>query len=97
MKPAASSAHFDSTISGPRVYSYEELLRALAREADLKRILIPLPFAASVGGKYARADVAESLGQPAGRKRSSHELETKARLHCDETGTVCTHHRYAGI
>ena len=31
---------------GPRVYSYEELLRALAREADLKRILIPLPFAA---------------------------------------------------
>ena len=31
---------------GPRVYSYEELLHALAREADLKRILIPLPFAA---------------------------------------------------
>src|SRR6266550_5240369 len=31
---------------GPRVYSYEELLRALARDADLKRILIPLPFAA---------------------------------------------------
>src|SRR6516165_7835289 len=31
---------------GPRVYSYEELLRALARKADLKRILIPLPFAA---------------------------------------------------
>jgi uncharacterized protein YbjT (DUF2867 family) len=31
---------------GPRVYSYEELLRALARDADLKRILVPLPFAA---------------------------------------------------
>src|SRR5467141_1688663 len=31
---------------GPRVYSYEELLGALARDADLKRILIPLPFAA---------------------------------------------------
>jgi NADH dehydrogenase len=31
---------------GPRVYSYEELLRALARAADLKPILIPLPFAA---------------------------------------------------
>ena len=28
---------------GARVYSYEELLRALAREADLKRILILLP------------------------------------------------------
>ena len=31
---------------GPRIYSYEELLRTVAREADLKRILIPLPFAA---------------------------------------------------
>jgi len=107
---------------GPRVYSYEELLRALAREADVKRILIPLPFAAwralawtaellpnppvtrnqvelmqvdnvcspgvaricrtwnfaALGGKYARADVAESLGRPAGRKRGSRELETTA-------------------
>ena len=35
-----------SSAAGPRVYSYEELLRALARDADLKRILIPLPFAA---------------------------------------------------
>ena len=107
---------------GPRVYSYEELLRALAREADVKRILIPLPFAAwralawtaellpnppvtrnqvelmqvdnvcspgvaricrtwnfaALGGKYARADVAESIGRPAGRKRGSRELETTA-------------------
>jgi uncharacterized protein YbjT (DUF2867 family) len=31
---------------GPRVYSYEELLRAVAHEADLKPILFPLPFAA---------------------------------------------------
>jgi uncharacterized protein YbjT (DUF2867 family) len=31
---------------GPRVYSYEEFLRAVAREADLKPILIPIPFAA---------------------------------------------------
>jgi len=31
---------------GPRVYTYEELLRMLAREAGLKPILIPLPFAA---------------------------------------------------
>jgi uncharacterized protein YbjT (DUF2867 family) len=31
---------------GPRVYSYEELLRAIAREAGLKPILIPVPFAA---------------------------------------------------
>jgi uncharacterized protein YbjT (DUF2867 family) len=31
---------------GPRVYSYEEFLRTVAREADLKPILIPIPFAA---------------------------------------------------
>jgi len=31
---------------GPRVYSYEELLRAVAHEASLKYMLIPIPFAA---------------------------------------------------
>jgi NADH dehydrogenase len=31
---------------GPRVYSYEELLRADAHEATLKPMLIPIPFAA---------------------------------------------------
>ena len=31
---------------GPRVYSYEELLKAVAREASLKPRLIPIPFAA---------------------------------------------------
>jgi NADH dehydrogenase len=31
---------------GPRVYSYEELLRAVAHEASLKPMLIPIPFAA---------------------------------------------------
>jgi NADH dehydrogenase len=31
---------------GPRIYSYEELLRTVARGADLKPILIPVPFAA---------------------------------------------------
>jgi uncharacterized protein YbjT (DUF2867 family) len=31
---------------GPRVYSYEELLRAVAHEASLKPKLIPIPFAA---------------------------------------------------
>jgi uncharacterized protein YbjT (DUF2867 family) len=30
---------------GPRVYTYEELVRAIARQAGLKRILIPVPFA----------------------------------------------------
>jgi uncharacterized protein YbjT (DUF2867 family) len=31
---------------GPRVYSYEEFLRAVAHEASLKPVLIPIPFAA---------------------------------------------------
>jgi uncharacterized protein YbjT (DUF2867 family) len=31
---------------GPRIYSYEELLRIVAREAGLKPALIPVPFAA---------------------------------------------------
>ena len=31
---------------GPRVYSYEELLKAVARQARLKSKLIPIPFAA---------------------------------------------------
>ena len=31
---------------GPRVYSYEELLKAVAHEAGLKPKLIPIPFAA---------------------------------------------------
>ena len=31
---------------GPRVYSYEELLKAVAHEASLKPKLIPIPFAA---------------------------------------------------
>jgi uncharacterized protein YbjT (DUF2867 family) len=32
--------------AGPRVYSYEEFLRAVAQEADVKPILIPVPFSA---------------------------------------------------
>jgi uncharacterized protein YbjT (DUF2867 family) len=31
---------------GPRIYSYEELLRAVAREAGLTARLMPMPFAA---------------------------------------------------
>jgi uncharacterized protein YbjT (DUF2867 family) len=31
---------------GPRVYTYEELLRAVAHEASLKPTLIPIPFPA---------------------------------------------------
>jgi uncharacterized protein YbjT (DUF2867 family) len=42
---------------GPHVYSYEELLRALAHKADIQPILIPIPFAAW----HALARIAEFL------------------------------------
>jgi NADH dehydrogenase len=42
---------------GPHVYSYEEFLRAVAHEADLKPILIPTPFAAW----YVLATISEML------------------------------------
>jgi uncharacterized protein YbjT (DUF2867 family) len=32
-------------LGGPRVYSYEELLRVVAHEASLKPMLVPIPFA----------------------------------------------------
>jgi hypothetical protein len=34
---------------GPRVYSYEGLLRAVAQEANIRPILVPVPFVAWVG------------------------------------------------
>src|SRR3954469_11768320 len=45
---------------GPRVYSYEELLRAVAHKASLKPRLIPIPFAAW----HALAWFAEMLPSP---------------------------------
>ena len=45
---------------GPRVYSYEELLKAIAHEAGLKARLFPIPFAAW----QALAWFAEILPQP---------------------------------
>src|SRR5258705_1694346 len=45
---------------GPRVYSYEEFLRAVAHEAGLKPILIPIPFAAW----HALAWISEMLPSP---------------------------------
>ena len=48
-------------LSGPRAYSYEELLRAVAYEAGLKPRLIPIPFAAW----HALAWFAEIFPKPA--------------------------------
>ena len=51
---------------GPRVYSYDELLRTVARAANLRRILVPVPFAAW----HALAWVAEMLpGAPVTRNQ----------------------------
>jgi NADH dehydrogenase len=46
--------------AGPRVYSYEEFLRAVAHEAGLKPTLIPIPFAAW----HALAWISEMLPSP---------------------------------
>lgn len=45
---------------GPRVYTYEEFLRAVARQAGLRPILVPVPFAAW----HALAWAAEMLASP---------------------------------
>ena len=45
---------------GPRVYTYEELLKAIAHEANLKPTLIPIPFAAW----HVLAWFAEMLSNP---------------------------------
>jgi NADH dehydrogenase len=51
---------------GPRVYSYEELLRTIARAASVKPILVPVPF----GVWHALAWVAEVLpGAPVTRNQ----------------------------
>ncbi|UVK54533.1 complex I NDUFA9 subunit family protein [Mesorhizobium sp. AR02] len=45
---------------GPRIYSYKEFLRAVAHQADLRPILVPVPFAAW----HALAWAAEMLASP---------------------------------
>ena len=47
-------------LAGPRVYSYEELVRTVARSAGLRRVLMPAPF--SFWG--ALAGLAEILPHP---------------------------------
>jgi uncharacterized protein YbjT (DUF2867 family) len=47
-------------LAGPRAYSYEELLRTIAREAGLRPVLTRMPFALW----YALARFAEILPQP---------------------------------
>ena len=47
-------------LAGPRVYSYEELLRTIARIAGLRPVLMRMPFAFW----NALAGVAEMLPQP---------------------------------
>src|SRR5436190_12814236 len=51
---------------GPRIYSYEELLRTIARAANVKPILVPVPF----GNWHGIARVAEMLpGAPVTRNQ----------------------------
>jgi NADH dehydrogenase len=46
--------------AGPRVYTYEQLLRTVARKAAIKPTLVPMPFSAW----HALAWLAESLPRP---------------------------------
>ena len=57
-RPELYAATFE--LGGPRVYSYEELLRTVAREANLEPVLMPMPFAAW----HALAWLAEMLPSP---------------------------------
>jgi uncharacterized protein YbjT (DUF2867 family) len=47
-------------LAGPRVYSYEELLQTIAREAGLRPVFMQVPF----GAWYALASLAEILPSP---------------------------------
>jgi uncharacterized protein YbjT (DUF2867 family) len=47
-------------LAGPRIYSYEELLRSIARTAGLRPVLVRMPFAFW----DAAADLAEFLPRP---------------------------------
>jgi uncharacterized protein YbjT (DUF2867 family) len=57
-RPQARAATYEC--GGPRVYAYEELLRAVAREAGLEPILVPFPFP----GWHAVARIAELFPSP---------------------------------
>jgi len=45
---------------GPHIYSYQELLKAVAHEANLNPMLVPIPF----GAWHTLAWFAEMLGSP---------------------------------
>lgn len=62
---------------GPRIYSYEEFLRVVAREAGLERTLVPIPFAAW----HALAWIAEVLPTPP---------ITRNQVELMEVDTVCS-------
>jgi uncharacterized protein YbjT (DUF2867 family) len=47
-------------LGGPSIYSYKELLQTIARRADIRRVLVPIPFPIWA----ALASVAEKLPRP---------------------------------
>jgi len=62
---------------GPRVYSYENFLRAVAHEAGLKPVLVPIPFAAW----HALAWISEML---------SSMLVTRNQVELMQVDNVCS-------
>jgi len=62
----AETGPLTAECGGPRIYFYEELLRMIARAANVKRILVPVPF----GAWHGIARVAEMLpGAPVTRNQ----------------------------
>ncbi len=64
---------------GPRVYTYKELVRSIAREAGRKPILFPVPFAVW----YALARTTADLAEPTHHAKSD-------RAHADRHSGVAT-------
>ena len=62
----AETGPLTAECGGPRIYLYDELLRTIARAANVKPILVPVPF----GAWYGIARVAEMLpGAPVTRNQ----------------------------
>jgi NADH dehydrogenase len=71
---------------GPRVYTYEELLRTIGRAANVKPVLVPAPFAAW----HALAWVAELLANVKfSCRHRSRRASTRSHWKVSHNGNVC--------
>ena len=69
---------------GPRVYSYQELLKTVAREMDRKPTLFPLPFAAG----HVLARISKVLPSPPFRRNQVELMEIDYVARNDVPGLI---------